>query len=185
MKPRLTNTPIADLFIIETQLFNDERGFFTETWNKNSFTAAGLHADFVQENHSRSKKGVLRGLHYQNMQEPLIKLVRCIRGEIYDVAVDLRTGSATFGQWFGILLNEDNKKQLYIPVGFAHGFASISDNAEVEYKQTAFYNPAAEGTIVWNDPEIAIDWPVTDPALTEKDKKGMTLAEYRKNPVFS
>lgn len=185
MQPTITKTPIPDLLLVETKLFYDERGFFTESWNKKSFAEAGLEADFVQENHSKSEKGVLRGLHYQTMEEPLIKLVRCISGEIYDVTVDLRTNSPTFGKWFGVTLSEDNKKQLYIPVGFAHGFLTISEFAEVEYKQTGFYNPAAEGTILWNDPDIGIDWSINSPLLAEKDKKGKTLQEYKRSPAFT
>ncbi len=185
MKPTITNTPIAGILLVETKYFYDDRGFFTESWNKKSFAEAGLNADFVQENHSKSEKDVLRGLHYQTMEEPLAKLVRCISGEIYDVTVDLRASSSTFGKWFGVTLTEDNKKQLYIPVGFAHGFLTLSDFAEVEYKQTGFYNPSAEGTILWNDPEIGIQWSVTNPLLAEKDKKGITFKDYKLAPAFN
>lgn len=184
MEPKITRTTFEGLFIIESKIFNDQRGFFTESWNKKNFSNVGLGADFIQENHSLSKKGVLRGIHYQNMQEPIIKLVRCISGEIYDVVIDLRLSSNTFGRWFGIYLNENNNKQLYIPIGFAHGFIAISDFAEVEYKQDGYYNTSSEGTIAWDDKDIAIDWPIKNPILSEKDKKGMSLKEYIKTPAF-
>jgi dTDP-4-dehydrorhamnose 3,5-epimerase len=184
LKTRVIETPINDLIVIEIDYFSDDRGFFIETWHKRDFAEAGVHLEFVQEGHSRSQKNVLRGLHYQDMTAPMGKLLRCTVGEIFDVAVDLRMGSSTFGKWFGIELSADNKKQLYVPVGFAHGFATISDVAEVQYKQTGFYTPSSEGTLAWNDPEVGIDWPVKEPILSKRDQNGMSLREYRQKPAF-
>jgi dTDP-4-dehydrorhamnose 3,5-epimerase len=184
MKFTLDHTPLQDCFVITPQVFSDERGFFMESWNKREFEEAGITTEFVQENHSRSQKNVLRGLHYQRMPTPLAKLVRCIRGQILDVAVDLRTGSPTFGQWYSIELSEENKKQLLIPVGFAHGFFTLSEIAEVIYKQTDYYNPDAEVTLSWNDPTLAVSWPGEHPILSEKDQHGITFEQYQSNPDF-
>jgi len=155
-----------------------------ESWNKRDFEAAGITANFVQDSHSASTKGVLRGMHYQDMREPMAKLVRCTVGRILDVAVDLRMASPTFGKWFGLELSAENKTLLYVPEGFAHGFLTLSDHCEVQYKQTGFYNPPAEGGIAWNDPEVGIEWPITNPILSARDKQQRTLAEYRANPAF-
>lgn len=184
MKTRLIQTPIHGLVVVEIDFFKDERGFFIESWHKRDFTAAGLTVDFVQEGHSRSKYKVLRGLHYQNLTVPMGKLVRCTLGRIYDVAVDLRVASPTFGKWFAVELNDKNMKQLYVPVGFAHGFVALSPWAEIQYKQTGYYNPESEGTLTWNDPEINIAWPVRDPILSDRDKCGMSFRQYLKHPVF-
>jgi len=184
MKTRLIKTPLPDLVIVEIDYFQDERGFFIESWHKRDFAAAGLDLEFVQEGHSGSRYGVLRGMHYQNMTAPMGKLVRCIVGRIFDVAVDLRVSSPTFGKWYGVELSAENKKQIYIPVGFAHGFATLSDVAEVQYKQTGFYTPAAEGTLAWNDPDVGIEWPISNPILSKRDQNGMRLKEYLKNPAF-
>ena len=184
MNTRLVKTPLEGLLIVEIDYFSDERGFFMESWHKRDFAKAGLDLTFVQEGHSGSKKNVLRGLHYQDMTAPMDKLVRCLVGTIYDVAVDLRASCETFGKWFGIELSADNKKQIYIPAGFAHGFAVISDWAEVSYKQTGFYTPSAEGTIMWNDPEIGVEWLVTDPIISKRDTEGISFSEYKKNPAF-
>jgi len=184
MKTRLIKTPLNDLVVVEIDHFQDERGFFIESWQKRDFAQAGLDVEFVQENHSRSKYGVLRGLHYQDMTAPLAKLVRCVVGAIFDVAVDLRVSSPTFGQWFGVELTADNKKQLYVPLGFAHGFATLSRYADVLYKQTEFYAPSAEGTVAWNDPDLGIEWPIKNPILSKRDRHGMSLQEYLKNPAF-
>ena len=184
MKIKVTQTPLADLVVIDVDYFADERGFFIETWHKRDFAQAGLDLEFVQDSHSRSKYGVLRGLHYQDMTAPMGKLLRCTQGAIFDVAVDLRVNSKTFGKWFGIKLTADNKKHFFVPVGFAHGFEVLSDWAEVQYKQTGFYTSAAEGTIAWNDPEIGIDWPVKNPILSARDQSGNSLAQYLKNPAF-
>ncbi len=184
MKTTLTTTPLKDLFVIDIDYFEDERGFFIESWHQRDFAAAGLDLTFVQEGHSRSGKGVLRGLHYQDMTAPMGKLLRCTVGRIFDVVVDLRMSSSSFGSWFGIELNAENKRQIYVPVGFAHGFATVSDIAEVQYKQTGFYTPPSEGGVRWNDPDVGVDWPIKDPILSERDQISQSLAEYRKNPAF-
>lgn len=184
MKVKVNPTPLPDLVVIDIDYFEDSRGFFIETWHKRDFAEAGLDLEFVQDSHSRSKYGVLRGLHYQDMTAPMGKLLRCTQGAIFDVAVDIRVNSKTFGKWFGLELSAENKKLIYIPVGFAHGFTVVSDWAEVQYKQTGFYTPSAEGTIAWNDPEIGIDWPVKNPILSDRDQNGVSLAQYLKNPTF-
>ena len=184
MKTTFVQTPLTGVLVVEIDYFEDERGFFMESWNKRTFAEAGLDVEFTQDNHSRSRAGVLRGLHYQDMSAPLAKLVRCTFGAIFDVAVDLRAGSPTFGQWYGIELSAANKKQLYVPVGFAHGFATLTEFAEVQYKQSGYYAPQAEGCIIWNDPEIGIDWPVDKPILSAKDWQGMSLQAYLKTPAF-
>ncbi len=171
-KFRFSACPIDGLYIIEPQVFGDERGYFMETYNYNEFKAAGLEMAFVQDNQSKSRKGVLRGLHFQK-QFPQGKLVRVLAGEVFDVAVDLRENSATYGEWFGVTLTGANKKQFYIPPGFAHGFLVLSDEAEFAYKCTDFYHPEDEGGIVWNDPTVGIAWPIEDLgeiSLSEKDK---------------
>ena len=155
---QVTRTDISGLLIIAPAVHGDERGFFMETYNQNDMAEAGIDAVFVQDNQSKSIKGVLRGLHYQK-QFPQGKLVRVIKGAVYDVAVDLRPGSSTYGNWKGTVLSEDNKLQMYIPAGFAHGFLVMSDEAEFVYKVTDFYHPGDEGGIAWNDPEIGIEWP--------------------------
>jgi dTDP-4-dehydrorhamnose 3,5-epimerase len=184
MKTRAVKTPLHDLVVVEIEYFQDERGFFIETWHKRDFAEAGLDLEFVQEGHSRSKYGVLRGLHYQDMTAPMGKLVRCTVGTIFDVAVDLRVDSPTFGKWFGIELSAENKKQLYVPVGFAHGFATLTEFVEVQYKQTGFYTPSSEGTLAWNDPDVGVEWPIKAPILSKRDQNGMSLKEYLKDPAF-
>jgi len=184
MKLSLTSTPIEGPMILEIDYFEDERGFFIESWNRHDFAEAGLDLEFVQENHSRSGKNVVRGLHYQDMSAPMGKLIRCTLGRIFDVAVDLRSKSETFGQWFGLELSAENKKQFYVPVGFAHGFAALSEAAEVQYKQTAFYTPSAEGSIRWNDPDIGIEWPISNPTLSARDQNAPTFREYSQNAAF-
>ncbi len=166
-------TDIEDLYIIEPKVFGDNRGYFMETYNYNDFKAAGLDMAFVQDNQSRSKKGVLRGLHFQK-KNPQGKLVRVIEGEVYDVAVDIRPGSKTYGKWHGVLLSKENKRQFYVPEGFAHGFLVLSDVAEFVYKCTRFYDPTDEGALYYADPDIGIDWPIPEGMeilLSEKDKK--------------
>ena len=155
---KVTKTEIEGLYVIEPTVHGDSRGYFMETYNQNDMHEAGLDMVFVQDNQSMSKRGVLRGLHFQK-QFPQGKLVRVIRGEVFDVAVDLREGSATYGKWHGILLSEENKKQFYISEGFAHGFLVLSETAEFCYKVTDFYHPGDEGGLAWNDPEIGIEWP--------------------------
>lgn len=184
MKTHLTQTPLPNLVVVDIDYFQDERGFFIESWHKRDFTAAGLDLEFVQEGHSRSAYRVLRGLHYQDLTAPMGKLLRCTVGRIFDVAVDLRVSSPTFGKWFGIELSADNKKQLYVPVGFAHGFATLSEFAEVQYKQTGYYTPSAEGTLAWNDPDIGVEWPFADPILSRRDQNGASLKRYLQSPAF-
>ena len=171
-------TTIPDVILIEPKVFADERGFVLESYQKQRFTAAGIPFDFVQDNHSKSQQGVLRGLHYQ-IQQAQGKLVRVIAGEVFDVAVDIRKSSPTFGKWVGEFLSADNKKMLWVPAGFAHGFYVISPSAEVQYKTTDYYAPQWERTIAWNDPAINIAWPLHDrlPTLSPKDEAGKALAQ--------
>jgi dTDP-4-dehydrorhamnose 3,5-epimerase len=184
MKTRVTKTPLEGVVLISIDHAHDDRGFFIESWNKRDFAEAGLTHEFVQDSHSRSKYGVLRGLHYQDMRAPMAKLIRCTVGKILDVAVDLRVSSPTFGKAFTVELTAENKNQLLVPVGFAHGFLTLSDVCEVQYKQTAFYEPATEGGVAWNDPELIIDWPIKDPILSKRDQNQMSLKQYRENPAF-
>ena len=168
---------IKGLYIIETTIFGDERGYFTETYNKRDLAEQGLTMNFVQDNQSSSVKGVLRGLHFQK-RFPQGKLVRVTKGTVFDVAVDLRKKSDTYGKWFGVELSDSNKKQFYIPEGFAHGFLVLSDIAEFCYKCTDFYHPGDEGGILWNDPQIGIKWPLcTEIIMSDKDKNWKILAE--------
>ncbi len=174
-----SSTEIPAVILIETKVYEDERGFFLESYQKKKFAEAGIQADFVQDNHSASRQGVLRGLHYQ-IQQPQGKLVRVIAGEVYDVAVDLRRNSPSFGQWVGIKLSAQNKRQLWIPPGFAHGFYTISEWAEVFYKATAYYAPQWERTLLWNDADLRIDWSLSvgkPPLLSAKDIAGTPLAQ--------
>ena len=166
-----TKTEIEGVYIIEPKVFGDNRGYFMETYSERDFKEAGLDYVFVQDNQSKSRKGVLRGLHFQK-KHPQSKLVRVIKGEVFDVAVDLRKGSKTYGKWVGVLLSEENKRQFLIPKGFAHGFLVISDEAEFTYKCDDFYHPEDEGGIMWNDPDIGIVWPEIEGEilLSEKDK---------------
>ena len=175
---RVTDSKIPDVKIIEPKVFGDRRGFFYESFNQQDFNqATGLNVHFVQDNHSRSIKGVLRGLHYQ-LQQPQGKLVRVVRGSVFDVAVDIRKSSPTFGQWAGVVLTEDNHKQFWVPPGFAHGFVVLSDTADFLYKTTDYYAPAHERCIAWNDPTISITWPQDlTPHLSAKDQAGLTLAQ--------
>src|SRR5207248_9924562 len=184
MKVHVTTTPLANLVVINIDFPRDERGFFIESWHKENFAKAGIAFDFVQDSHSRSAHRVLRGLHYQDMRAPLVKLVRCTAGKILDVAVDLRVSSPTFGRYFSIELSAENQTQLLVPVGFAHGFAALSDVCEVQYKQTGFYEPTAEGGIAWNDPDVGVDWPFKDPILSKRDQNQSSLKQYRENPAF-
>jgi len=175
---RFIPTTIPDVLVIEPKVFADERGFFLESYQKQRFSEAGIPFDFVQDNHSRSQHGVLRGLHYQ-IQQPQGKLVRVIAGEIFDVAVDIRKSSPTFGKWVGEYLSAENKKLLWVPPRFAHGFLVTSPSAEVLYKATDYYAPQWERSIIWNDPKINIEWPIKGMELTlsNKDKEGMLLSE--------
>ena len=176
---------IEGLRVIETAVFGDDRGYFMETYNYNDFAAAGIDCQFVQDNQSASKKGVLRGLHFQ-IDYPQDKLVRVVSGEVFDVAVDLREGSATFGKWFGVVLSAENRKQFFVPKNFAHGFIVLSDFAEFCYKVTDFYHPNDEGGILWSDSEIGVEWPMpegmteADLILSDKDKIQKSFADYKK-----
>jgi dTDP-4-dehydrorhamnose 3,5-epimerase len=169
-------TELEGIVVIEPKVFEDERGFFMETYHKPRFVAAGIDVEFVQDNHSQSRAGVLRGLHYQ-IKHPQGKLVRVIRGSILDVAVDLRRSSSTFGRWYGCELSEANRRQIFIPPGFAHGFCVTSDIVEVMYKCTVVYMPQDERTLLWNDPALGIRWPVTNPTISRKDERGTPLAQ--------
>lgn len=171
---KATPLSIPDVFLLEPRVFGDDRGFFFESYNQRDFEAAiGKPAPFVQSNHSRSVRNVLRGLHYQ-IQQPQGKLVRVVAGEVFDVAVDIRRSSATFGQWVGEMLSADNKKQLWVPPGFAHGFVVLSDHAEFLYSVTDYWAPEHERCIIWNDPTLAIDWPIdAAPVLSAKDAGGL------------
>jgi dTDP-4-dehydrorhamnose 3,5-epimerase len=170
--------------VIEPTVHRDGRGFFLESYHKRDFVQAGISDEFVQDNHSRSARGVLRGIHYQDMSAPMAKLVRCAAGRILDVAVDLRVGSPTFGRWYAIELSEENQYELLVPVGFGHAFLTLSDDADVQYKCSGFYAPAAEGAVRWNDPEIGIRWPIASPTLSARDSQAPSLAEYRREPAF-
>ena len=174
---KVTPTRLPEVLLIEPKVFGDARGFFFESWNEREFERAGIRARFVQDNHSRSEKGVLRGLHYQ-VRQPQGKLVRVTEGEIFDVAVDVRRSSPTFGMWEGARLSAQSKSMLWIPVGFAHGFCVLSDFAEVLYKTTDFYAPGHERSIAWNDPDLGIDWPLSGvPLLSPKDSAGARLRD--------
>ena len=178
---KITVTPcdIEGLYVIEPTVFKDERGYFVETYNQNDMKEAGLDMVFVQDNQSMSTRGVLRGLHFQK-QFPQGKLVRDVRGKVFDVAVDLRSDSKTYGKWFGVELSAENMKQFYIPEGFAHGFLVLSDEAEFCYKCTDFYHPGDEGGLAWNDPEIGVEWPLeegVDLIISEKDQKWKGLKD--------
>ena len=179
---KVEQTKLDGVLLVTPNVFGDDRGFFMETYNQQKAQELGLPIKFVQDNHSKSSKGVLRGLHYQNPQWQ-VKLVRVIQGEIFDVAVDIRQKSPSFGEWVGVYLNEENKQQLYVPEGFAHGFVVTSETAEVIYKCTSLYAPEQEGSILWNDPEIGIEWPIEAPQLSEKDKNATRLNDTPKMSV--
>ena len=176
---KISHSKLKGCVIIEPRVFGDDRGFFLETFQAIRYKQeAGIDLPFVQDNHSRSARGVLRGLHFQKTK-PQGKLVRVVRGEVYDVAVDIRKGSATFGQWKGVILSEDNKKQFWVPPGFAHGFVVLSDTADFEYKCTDYYDPSDEGSILWSDPDLDIPWPIANPVLSTKDESAKRLVDLR------
>ena len=179
-------TSIPGVILVKPRVFGDERGFFMETYKKSDFEKAGIDTDFVQDNHSKSVRGVLRGLHYQLEPKAQGKLVRCIRGKIFDVAVDIRRGSPTFGKWIGVELSEENKLMLWIPEGFAHGFLTLSEEAEIVYKVSgAEYSPEHDRNIRWNDPDIGIRWPLEgEPILSEKDRIAPLLKDAEVNFVY-
>lgn len=177
-------TDLEGVLLIETKQFNDDRGFFLETYNAGKYKDAGLKEDFVQDNCSHSKKGALRGLHYQ-VNKPQGKLVSALKGEIFDVAVDIRKESKTFGKWYGAVLSDKNRKQLYVPVGFAHGFLVLSDEADVTYKCTELYSPQDERSLIWSDEEIGIEWPKgATPILSEKDELAPKLSKVKEEDLF-
>ena len=182
-KFKFIKTEIEGLLVIEPHVFLDERGYFMETYNFLDFKEAGINVNFVQDNQSKSKKGVLRGLHFQT-RNPQGKLVRVIKGEVFDIAVDLRRESKTFGKWYGLILSSEKKNMFYIPENFAHGFLVLSNEAELTYKCTNFYDPESESGIIWNDPDINICWPtegIDSIILSEKDKKHGSLKDYEKS----
>jgi dTDP-4-dehydrorhamnose 3,5-epimerase len=174
--PEVLETRLDGVVLLEPELHGDERGFLLETFSAETWAAAGIDAEFVQDNHSRSRQGILRGLHFQT--EPgQAKLVRCARGRIWDVAVDLRRGSPTYGEWAGHELDAVSHRQLFVPVGFAHGFCVLSDVADVNYRLSSPYDPATEAGIAWNDPEVGVEWPLADPQVSERDANAPRLAE--------
>ena len=172
-------TKLNDCLVIEPRVFGDDRGFFLETFRADRYAEVGITLPFVQDNHSRSSKGVLRGLHFQKTK-PQGKLVRVVQGEVYDVAVDIRSGSPTYGQWEAVILSEENKIQFWVPPGFAHGFVVLSETADFEYKCTDYYDPSDEGSLLWNDPDLNIPWPISEPKLSEKDANAPLLADLGK-----
>lgn len=177
---KITKTKLDGVVIIEPDVFGDNRGFFMESWNKNKMEEAGLYYDFVQDNHSKSTvKGTLRGIHFQKGEKAQAKLVRCVKGAVLDIAVDLRKNSTTFKQWIGVELSEENKKQLLIPRGFGHGFVTLTDNVEFLYKADNYYAPEADAGICWNDPDVGVEWGVENPILSEKDKKNPFLKDCK------
>ncbi len=182
---KFEKTPLPGVLIIEPDVYKDARGFFLETFHATKYTEAGVPGPFVQDNHSHSTRGTLRGLHAQ-LVRPQGKLVRAVQGEMFDVAVDIRKGSPTFGKWFGVTLSGTNFRQLYIPPGLAHGFCVLSEEVDVEYKCTDFYDPADEVTIAWNDPLIAIAWPVAEPVLSKRDAEAPPLSALQSRlPSFA
>jgi dTDP-4-dehydrorhamnose 3,5-epimerase len=173
---KVIKTKLPGVVIIEPKVFGDHRGFFLESYHAEGYAAAGIELSFVQDNHSRSSKGVLRGLHYQ-ISKPQGKLVRVVRGEVLDVALDINPQSSTYGEYEAVLLSEDNYRQIWVPPGYAHGFVVLSDIADFEYKCTDFYDPSDEGGVIWNDPQVGIDWQCDNPKLSDKDLKLPTLSQ--------
>lgn len=181
----LIETKLKKVYIIEPKVHGDSRGWFTESWSKRNFEEIGLDYDFAQDNHSFSaNKGTLRGLHFQSEPKAQAKLVRCTRGAILDVAVDIREGSPTYGQWVSEKLSEENKKQILIPRGFAHGFVTLTDDVEVQYKADEYYSPEHDGGFAWDDPSICVDWGIENPILSEKDRKAPLLKDSKANFVY-
>lgn len=184
MEIQVVPTALDGVVIVETNFARDERGFFMESYHRQQYIDHGLKDELVQDNHSRSAQGVLRGIHYQDMRQPQLKFIRCTFGAILDVAVDLRVGSSTFGRSVAVELSAENKQQLWIPAGFGHAFLTLSEFAEVQYKCSSYYAPETEGAIAWNDPDLAIAWPTADPLLSGRDQKAMYLADYVRKPAF-
>ncbi len=180
---KFETTPLEGVLLLRPTVFGDERGFFMESWNRKTFADAGLDVDFVQDNHSRSRRGILRGLHYQTVQ-PQGKLVRVVAGEVYDVAVDIRRDSPTLGQWYGVTLSAENNCMLWVPPGFAHGFYVTSDYADFQYKCSDYYHPGSEVSLAWDDPEVGVEWPLEvggPPQLSAKDQDGLAWGDI---PLF-
>jgi dTDP-4-dehydrorhamnose 3,5-epimerase len=184
MNIHVVPTRLEGVVLIDTEYFRDERGFFVENYHRRLFEEHGLRYDFVQDNHSRSAHKVLRGFHYQDMTAPMGKLVRCTFGRVLDVAVDLRVGSPTFGQWVSAELSDENMRQIMVPPGFGHAFVTLSEFAEVQYKCTGFYTPSSESGIRWDDPDVAVDWPIKDPVLSKRDQTSPSFQDYLKKPAF-
>jgi dTDP-4-dehydrorhamnose 3,5-epimerase len=170
--------------VVEPTVHRDQRGFFLETYRRRDYEAAGISGEFVQDNHSRSTRGVLRGIHFQDLRAPMAKLVRCSSGDILDVVVDLRVGSPTFGRWHAEEMSAETMSEIFVPVGFGHAFLTLSEVADVEYKCTGYYDAVAEGVVRWDDDELAITWPIRDPVVSGRDRHGMTLREYAAHPAF-
>jgi dTDP-4-dehydrorhamnose 3,5-epimerase len=182
--PRRLDTRLAGLVLLEPEVHGDDRGFLVETFRADAWRELGVDADFIQDNHSRSRAGILRGLHFQTAPGQA-KLVRCLRGRIWDVAVDLRRGSPTYGEWEGYELDDERHRQLYVPVGFAHGFCVLSEVADVHYKLSSLYDAATEAGIAWDDPGVAVDWPLDDPQVSQRDAAAPRLAEVAGELPFS
>jgi dTDP-4-dehydrorhamnose 3,5-epimerase len=184
MDIHVTDVEIEGPLIIEPDCFHDDRGFFFESYRQDRFITHGLDYTFVQDNHSRSARGVLRGFHYQDSSAPQARLVRCTVGEVWDVIVDLRYGSPTFGHYLGITLTAESRRQILIPPQFAHGFVTLSESAEVQYKCTAHHTPSAERSLAWNDPDLSVKWPIPEPVLSVRDRHAPSFRDYIDNPVF-
>ncbi len=182
---QIETTTLPGVLVITPRVFRDARGFFLESYNAEAWRSAGIETDFVQDNHSKSTRGTLRGLHFQLPPAAQVKVLRVVRGAVWDVAVDIRVGSPTFGQWVGVELTADNFRQVYVPTGFAHGFCVLSDEAEILYKTSAVYSPAHERGIAWNDPQLAVAWPVTEPLLSDRDRRAGSLADYLAETPFT
>jgi dTDP-4-dehydrorhamnose 3,5-epimerase len=177
-------TGLEGVLLLEPSVHRDERGFFLETYNQRDYQAAGVEQVFVQDNHSRSRRGVLRGFHLQDASAPMAKLVRCVRGRVLDAVVDLRAGSPSFGRHLSLELDEERPLQVLVPVGFGHAFLALSEWADLEYRCDNFYAPAAERVVAWDDPEIGVDWPVKEPVLSPRDRRGVSLRQYLAAPAF-
>jgi len=180
----VTKTDLEGVLLIDVRFHKDSRGFFVESYHKQHFAEHGIGLDFVQDNYSRSARGVLRGIHFQGLTAPMAKLVRCTAGRMLDVAVDLRAGSPTLGRWVATELSPDNMRQILVPVGFGHAFLTLSDWADVQYKCSGYYTPSAEGSVRWSDPDLAIDWPIKDPVVSERDDAAPSLRQYLERPAF-
>ncbi len=186
MDIRVIATPLEGVVIVETDFVHDERGFFVESYHARRYGEHGLTAEFVQDNHSQSGRGVLRGIHYQDLTAPMAKLVRCSAGCVFDLVVDLRVGSPTFARWIGTRLSAENMKQVFVPVGFGHAFLTLSDKADVQYKCSGYYTPSAEHALAWDDPDLGVNWPLSEPpVLSPRDRDPMSLRQYLDNPAFT